>query len=118
MEQPFVALDTAADVEQAFAASHDAPVVLFKHDPYCPISAAAHRELQQMQGEVPLVDVAHANNLAQDIARRTGVRHESPQVIVIRDGQARWSASHWDITQQKVADALREHSGDAPASAE
>ena len=45
-----------------------------------------------------LVDVRAERPLSQDIAARTGVRHESPQVIILRRGAVVWSASHEDIT--------------------
>ncbi len=53
-------------------------------------------------GDVPLVDVRRAHDVSDEIARRTGVRHESPQVIVLRDGRAVWSASHGAITAGAV----------------
>jgi bacillithiol system protein YtxJ len=45
-----------------------------------------------------LVDVRAERPLSQQIAARTGVRHESPQVIILRHGAAVWSASHDEIT--------------------
>jgi bacillithiol system protein YtxJ len=52
-----------------------------------------------------LVDVRAQRPLSQTIAMRSGVRHESPQVIVFRQGVPTWNASHADIT----ADALKQH---------
>ena len=80
-------------------------VVLFLHDPACPISRAAHREMARLGGDVPLVDVRYTHDVSRTIAARTGIRHESPQVIVLRDGQAIWSASHYDITTHGVSAA-------------
>jgi len=45
-----------------------------------------------------LMDVRAERPLSQQVATRTGVRHESPQVIVLWRGAAVWSASHDDIT--------------------
>jgi hypothetical protein len=36
-----------------------------------------------------------------------GVAHESPQVIVLRNGQVVWNASHFSITAQAVTAAVR-----------
>ncbi|CAA9534562.1 MAG: hypothetical protein AVDCRST_MAG73-1256 [uncultured Thermomicrobiales bacterium] len=88
------------------------PVVLFKHDPFCSISLVAYQEVANLGRDVAVVDVARAKALAKDVAKRTGVRHESPQVIVLRDGAAAWDASHWDITANAIADAL----ADGPAT--
>ncbi len=39
------------------------------------------------------------------MASRTGIKHESPQVIVLRNGRPVYAASHWDITGEEVARA-------------
>jgi bacillithiol system protein YtxJ len=54
---------------------------------------AAHPNVKAYQ-----VDVRAERPLSQQIAARTGVRHESPQVIILRHGAAVWSASHDEIT--------------------
>ena len=54
-----------------------------------------------------LVDVRAQRSLSQQIAARTGVQHESPQVIILRRGASIWHASHYDIT---AGDILRNFS--------
>jgi bacillithiol system protein YtxJ len=44
------------------------------------------------------VDVRAQRPLSQLIAARSGVQHESPQIIVLRRGVPIWNASHYDIT--------------------
>ena len=44
--------------------------------------------------------------LSRDIAAAVGVRHESPQVLILRDGHVAWHGSHWRVTQDAVRDAL------------
>ena len=107
-ETRFVPVAEVTALENLFARSSDAPVVLFLHDGGCPISARAYREMTRLGGEVPLIDVRRGKTLSQAIEDRTGVRHESPQVIVLRDGRAAWSASHYAITADDVEDAVRE----------
>ena len=100
-----------SSIEALVAESHQHPVVLFKHDPYCGVSAAVQEELEELEGEIVLLDVSRQHDLKRQVAERTGVRHESPQVIVLRGGQVAWAASHFKIT----ASALRQALG--PASA-
>jgi bacillithiol system protein YtxJ len=57
--------------------------------------------------EVVLVDVQRFHGLGREVAARTGVRHESPQVVVLRDGAAAWDADHRDITAEALAEAVR-----------
>jgi len=89
------------------------PTALFLHDPGCPISRAAYRQMARLGDEIPLVDVRRAHGLSRVVEERSGVRHESPQVIVLRQGRAVWSASHYAITTQAVTDALHQAHGEA-----
>jgi bacillithiol system protein YtxJ len=67
--------------------------------------------MAEFPGEVALIEVQRARALSSEIATRLGVAHESPQVIVLRNGQVIWSASHFDITANAVAEAVRETNG-------
>ncbi len=104
-EEHFVPVADWADLDRLFAESAQGPVVLFKHDFACPISANASRAVAAVPGAVPLIDVERQKGLAAEVASRTGIEHESPQVIVLRNGQAVYSASHWDIIGVEVARA-------------
>ena len=107
---PFTPLETIDDLDSAITRSHEAPAILFLHDRWCPISANAYREMSRLDSDTAaqttLVDVTRGQELTHAIAERTGVRHESPQVIVLRDGKASWHASHFAITAKAVTDAF------------
>ena len=108
-ETRFIPLADADALEEIFKLSHSKPVVLFKHSMTCPISSAAYQEMSQYGGEVALLVVQRARELSRAVETRTGVRHESPQAIVLRDGQAVWNASHWRVRAEAVESAVREH---------
>lgn len=95
------------EIEHLFAHSETEPVLVFKHDPWCSISLMAQRRLAKLDREVPTIDVAGNRALSLGFADQIGVRHESPQVLVLRDGAAVWSASHGAITATAVEEALR-----------
>jgi bacillithiol system protein YtxJ len=97
---------TMEALEDWFARSGAEPVVLFLHDPGCPISRAAFRQMSKLSTVIPLIDVRTGTRLSHAVEERTGVRHESPQVIVLRHGQPVWSASHYAITAGDVSAAL------------
>ncbi len=109
-EGGFAPLPDADALDGLLARSHDVPVLLFLHDPYCPISRRAWGEMQQLAAgpllDAYLVNVSRQHDLSDAIAARTGVRHESPQALVLRDGKAVWDASHFSITAQAVGSAL------------
>lgn len=91
--------------------SQNAPVVVFKHSTTCPISAAAYNEMSRFEGEVALVEVQRAGSLSREIAQRTGVTHESPQVLVLRMGKVVWDASHWKVKANAVQEAVKKANG-------
>ena len=91
--------------------SQDAPVVVFKHSTTCPVSAAAYDEMSRFDGEVALVEVQRARTLSKEIAQRTGVAHESPQVLVLRKGKVVWDASHWRVKANAVQEAVKKADG-------
>lgn len=105
---PFVTLADAGELEELFERSHTQPVILFKHSSTCPISAAAYQQMQQLTGAVSLLTVQQARDLSREVEERTGIRHESPQAIILRNGEAVWHASHWRITSAEVERAVQE----------
>lgn len=115
MAGQFEPVTELATLESLFARSEEEPVLLFKHDPGCSVSEYAYREMLHAAPGGPMIDVARAKDVAREVAKRTGVRHESPQVILLRAGQAAWSASHFRITAEAVEEALKAH-GQGPVS--
>jgi bacillithiol system protein YtxJ len=101
----FVTVADLAALDRVFAASDEGTVVLFLHDPFCPVSAAARRRVEDAGGDVFLVNVSRQQELNLIIAERTGVRHESPQAFVLRDGKPIWYASHGGITTEGLVTA-------------
>ena len=82
--------------------------VLYKHSPLCGLSAIAAGEVRSFIDDSPgtpvyLLDVIRQRGLAREVERRLGIRHESPQAIVLRQGDPVWNASHRGVT----AEALR-----------
>ena len=109
----FATVTDAASLDELVTRSHDTPVVLFKHSTTCPISARAHNQMLKlsgsMAGRISLLVVQNAREVSRRVAEQTGIQHESPQAIILRNGQAVWSASHFDITAEAVAQAVREN---------
>ena len=100
-------LRTDADLMSALAASNEEPVVLFKHSRSCPISSAANGTVSTLNGpdDPPVfrIVVQQARELSNRVEQRFGIRHESPQAIVVFRGEPLFHASHFSIR----ADGLR-----------
>ena len=81
--------------------------VLFKHSPSCLVSIAANRRVRkfaEVRPEVPtfMVSVIRRRDLSRWIASGTGIRHESPQIIVFRYGRVVAHMSHEQITAERL----------------
>ena len=78
------------------------PVVIFKHSTRCSVSRMA---LKQFENEFNLtskvtpyfLDLLEHRDISNEIVIRFGVVHQSPQLILIKDGKAIYNASHSDI---------------------
>jgi len=100
---------TRAELERAFERSAEIPVFLFKHSLVCAASTMARRIYEEFVAASDgsgalygLVEIQAAREVSAEIAARTGVRHESPQVLVLRDGRCVWNASHWEISRKAL----------------
>lgn len=87
--------------------------VLFKHSSVCAVSSMALREMYRLAEGRPdlaihLVDVRADRLLSAQIADRLGVRHESPQVLLIRHGELVWHGSHFQVTSERIWRAVQE----------
>jgi bacillithiol system protein YtxJ len=101
------------ELESALAESSRRPVLIFKHSLTCPISSRAFREFQSHLAQADervsynMITVQSARVVSNEAATRLGLRHESPQAILVVDGQDVWSASHYDITQNTLEQAIK-----------
>jgi bacillithiol system protein YtxJ len=110
MGNKFFKIDDRTTLENLMTASKQKPVIVFKHSNTCSISARAYREMEKFDGQVNILEVQSARDISRELANLTGIRHETPQVIVFRDGKAVWNASHFDVTAGEVAKAVQSHS--------
>jgi bacillithiol system protein YtxJ len=109
-ETQFVPLTDTDELERLYELSHSQPVVLFKHSTTCPISSMAYDEMSRVEATpVSIIVVQRSRDISREIETRTGIRHESPQAIVLRNGQPVWNASHFSIKSASVERAVREN---------
>src|SRR5215216_5882054 len=111
METNFSPVSDAAALEELFARSNQEPVLLFKHSNACPISARAYKQMEGVRTPVSIVVVQQSRDVSREVEKMTGVRHETPQALVLRNGRAVWNASHFDITAETVEQAVKNAEG-------
>lgn len=107
-------LTDAAQLDSIARESHQRPVLIFKHSTTCSISAAAKSKLERqwdatsLPADLPLyyLDLLRYRPLSAAVAQQFGVQHESPQLLLIRDGACRYDASHMGIRLADVKQAI------------
>lgn len=98
----WIPLQLMGQLDELIALSNEKPVFIFKHSTRCSISRFA---LKQFENDFALHDVMDAyfldliayREISNEIATRFGVQHQSPQLILIKEGKAIYDASHSDI---------------------
>jgi len=108
IETNLIKLDTLGKLEAAIEESRVRPVLLFKHSTSCGISSGVFRDVSTVDADINLVIVQTDRDISNEIERRTGIKHESPQAIVLKDGEAVYHASHYDITIDDINDHISE----------
>ncbi|QQL48998.1 bacillithiol system redox-active protein YtxJ [Mucilaginibacter ginkgonis] len=98
----WIALETEqqlADIQQ-----HPGYSIIFKHSTRCSISMMARRKFEmdwdRINEEIPLyfLDLLKFRNISAEIAERFHVHHESPQLLLIKEGECILDQSHGGIS--------------------
>jgi bacillithiol system protein YtxJ len=96
--------------------------ILFKHSTRCWVSSRSLAEVKKFlaeSAEVPvyLIDVIADRVLSREVAERLDVWHQSPQAILVEDGRVVWHASHSQVTEQALAEAVSSEADDTAEAA-
>lgn len=83
--------------------------ILFKHSTRCSVSTFAKRILESEysesvadQADVYYLDLISFRDVSGEIANRYNVQHESPQLLVIKEGKCIHHSSHSDVSFEKA----------------
>lgn len=100
-------LETTEQVEELIDISALKPQVIFKHSSRCVISIVAKGRLDKHENNginFHLIDVLKNRNLSNHIADNFSIHHESPQVLVIKNGTCIFDESHSSIMFDEIMD--------------
>jgi bacillithiol system protein YtxJ len=83
------------------------PVTVFKHSTRCAISSMALRRMQSANAEehlkattVYFLDLIKFRDISNAVSKHYGIDHESPQLLIVKNGSCIESASHNGITKE------------------
>jgi bacillithiol system protein YtxJ len=113
MHPDLTALRQIDDLDRLLTESTQRPLVLFKHSHTCGISAEALDELLfhlnegKADARYAMVIVQTHRDISNAVSAKLGVRHETPQALVVRGGQVVWTASHFRVTATAVDAAIK-----------
>ncbi len=87
--------------------------LIFKHSTRCPVSMMAKRNFESEGGVLPgtvpvyFLDLIRFKDVSNKIAETFNIQHESPQLLLIRDGKCVFTSSHGDINAPEVLSQLQ-----------
>jgi len=107
----WIYLTDLGQLNEIMTVSNEKPVVIFKHSTRCSVSRMA---LKQFENEFDLEDKVDAyfldllehRDISNEIASRFGVYHQSPQLLLIREGKSVYDVSHSDIDAEELRGKL------------
>jgi bacillithiol system protein YtxJ len=117
-------LEHLDEFEALLTESSHRPLLLFKHSMSCgtsyealdelidhlnrgPAEAGHYTSTNRLPARYAMITVQTHRELSSAVAKRLGVRHETPQALLIREGRVVWSASHFRVTGGALAAAIR-----------
>lgn len=109
----WIPLSSIEELEQLIHLSQQKPLVIFKHSTRCSISTVAKNRLEKsaVPNEIPFyyLDLISFRKVSNTIAERFGIMHESPQILLIKNGKCVYDESHMRIDMEDIKEQLQHH---------
>lgn len=101
----FKEITSFQELGQILDESYQHQIILFKHSTICPVSSRAWREVQNYIKEssdevmVGMIKVIESRPVSNQVTVDLGLKHQSPQVLLVRERKVLWHASHQEVTK-------------------
>lgn len=106
-------LESIEQLEKLIDSSNEKTVVVFKHSTTCSISSMALNRLQRGWNEEEMkpvdfyyLDLLSYRDISNEIAEKLQVTHQSPQLIIIKNGKATFHTSHMGVSYEELKSHL------------
>jgi bacillithiol system protein YtxJ len=102
LNQIWINLEDLGQLNEIINASEEKPVVIFKHSTRCSVSRMALKQFENefnLQGKMDAyyLDLIDNRAISNEIASKFDVVHQSPQLLVIKNGKCIYNISHSEI---------------------
>ncbi len=110
MSQQWIPLESVSQLDEIRA--QKGFQLIFKHSTRCSVSAMAKRRFENDWHVIPFgihlyfLDLLQHRDLSKQIAELFKVHHESPQILLIKDGECVLDASHSEIYAEEVKEVM------------
>lgn len=107
-EMRWVNLQREEQVEEIIEVSKATPVLIFKHSTTCGISRMVLKQFEKDYDidkkdlEPYFLDLKKYRSISNLVASTFNVPHESPQVLIIKEGKAVFNDSHGSINVAEI----------------
>lgn len=109
----WITLNDLKQLDDIRAQSKEKPVLIYKHSSRCNISRTAFDRLERKwdAGAAAgirryFLDLISYREISNQIAEQFQVEHQSPQILVIKDGQSILDLSHYEIDFEHIRSVL------------
>ena len=107
----WLSFESKSDLEKIILESFNQPIAIFKHSTRCSISSVAKMRLASswsFKDDLPIyyLDLISFRSISNLVAEKFNVFHQSPQLLVIKDGECVYHSSHLSISVNEVKKTL------------
>ena len=107
----WIKLTDLGQLNEIITLSNDKPAVIFKHSTRCSVSRFALKQFEnefdnEDKVDTYFLDLLEHRDISNDIVKRFGVFHQSPQLLLIKDGKSVYDVSHSDIDAVELMEKL------------
>ena len=108
----WVALTELSQLDEIIEESKTTPVLILKHSTRCSISLMAKNgldkswDIEDADLKTYYLDLLKFRPISNQLAETFNVHHQSPQILVIKDGKCTYTATHSDIDTRSIKKRL------------
>ncbi|MFB6454661.1 bacillithiol system redox-active protein YtxJ [Chitinophaga sp. Hz27] len=107
----WIPLTSETQLQEINDASASRTIVIFKHSTRCSISSMAKSRLERAVApegaDFYYLDLIAYRNISNAIEHKYGIPHESPQILMVRNGKCIYDDSHNGIRMDDITEHIQ-----------